>query len=416
LGVTTLGALVVSRGSARLAGWQLVVSGLLWSVGLAAYTLVRLTAQGVTTGARVLIAAGDISYILSLFGLSMLFLVLPNGRLLSPRWRPMVWVGSALILFFIAIEVPIVGALTDPVGYVNRSSLAHLTGVELGPLLTTVDAAATVFGGIWGLLVIAGLAARFRSSRGEERQQLKWILFGCLTVILWLLFWILEPSSSLVETVQAFSPGLALATFAAALGFALFKYRLWDVDMVIRRSLVYGILWLAIAGVYVGVAAGLGLFAQSRFPVEAAIALTVVATLVFQPARRRLERIADRLVFGRHGTPIEALQTFGSAIGDESRPRDIATELANVIHRVLGVAAVRVEIDGSEPAMVGERKVGEEIQVPISWGDETVGLVRCLPRNGEHLAASDVGLVEALATQAALTVSHARLASRIVTA
>ncbi|HZD24005.1 MAG TPA: hypothetical protein VE569_11475, partial [Acidimicrobiia bacterium] len=84
LGVTTLGALVVSRGSARLAGWQLVVSGLLWSVGLAAYTLVWLTAQGVTTGAGVLVAAGDISYIMSLFGLSMLFLVLPTA-VSSPR-------------------------------------------------------------------------------------------------------------------------------------------------------------------------------------------------------------------------------------------------------------------------------------------------------------------------------------------
>lgn len=416
MGVTTIGALVVSRGQARLPGWQLVGVGLFWSSGLAAYNLVRLTAQGVTTGARVLIAIGDIFLALSMFGLVMLFLVVPNGRLYSPSLRPVVWVGAALMLFWVLLAIPIANALTDPIAYVNRPSLALLEGAELGPGLATVYTVGMALGVVWTVIVAAALITRFRSSHGEERQQLKWILLGCLTVVLWLFSAIPEPSSSSVATLQALSPGLALMTFGTALGFALSKYRLWDVDVVIRRSLVYGILWLAIAAVYVAVAAGFGLFARSRLPVEVAIVLTVLATLAFQPARRRLERVADRLVFRRHGTPMEALQTFGSSIGEAPRPRDIATGLADVTHRMLGVAAVKVEIDGAEPAIVGEWSGGEETHVPIAWGDESFGVVRCLPRRSEHMAAGDIALVEALASQAALTVSHARLASRMVTA
>jgi signal transduction histidine kinase len=196
----------------------------------------------------------------------------------------------------------------------------------------------------------------------------------------------------------------------------MFKYRLWDVDLVIRRSLVYGMLWLFIALVYAGVAAGLGLFAGARFPVWVAVMLTVAATLLIQPARRRLEALADRVVFGRRQSPISAFQEFGSSVGVDARPRDIGGELAEVIRRVLNVRAVEVIVDGAEPALASEWGEGMETQLPLSWGHETFGSVRLLPHRGEQIDADEVLVVEALASQAALTISHARLASRMVTA
>jgi signal transduction histidine kinase len=150
--------------------------------------------------------------------------------------------------------------------------------------------------------------------------------------------------------------------------------------------------------------------------VAVAVGLTVVATLLFQPARRRLEALADRFVFGRRDSALEALQTFGAAMGETSRSSDVGEELAHVVFRVLSVEAVTVEISDFETATAGEWNVGHETRVPIVWGDETYGTVRCLSRRGEELGAADVGLVQALAGQAALTLSHARLASRMVTA
>ena len=97
----------------------------------------------------------------------------------------------------------------------------------------------------------------------------------------------------------------------AAFLIALFRYRLLDIDLVIRRSLVYGALWLVIGAGYVAVATGLGLAAGDRLPVGVAIVVTVAATLLFQPLRRRLERLAGRVVFGERLSSYDLLSRFG---------------------------------------------------------------------------------------------------------
>jgi signal transduction histidine kinase len=147
-----------------------------------------------------------------------------------------------------------------------------------------------------------------------------------------------------------------------------------------------------------------------------AIVLTVAATLLFQPARRWLERVADRLVFGSRESTIAAIQEFGSSIKIDSPSQDIARDLADVTRRVLGAQAVEVRIEGSEPVVVGEWGEGKTIAVPLVWGRESFGTVRCLPRRGMGIDSGDVRFVEALGSQASLAISNARLASRMVTA
>jgi signal transduction histidine kinase len=299
---------------------------------------------------------------------------------------------------------------------VNRASLTSLEGADLDPTFEAITVVMTFVGLFMVITVALVLLDRYRSSGPVARQQLKWVLVGTMSVLFWMALWVPPWDGSLSRTVQAVVPGLGLISLSVGFGLSLFKYRLWDVDLVIRRSLVYGTLWLAIALTYAGVAAGLGLLAGARFPVSVAIGLTVAATLLFQPARRRLEHLADRLVFGRRESPIDAIQEFGSSVGLASPLHHITGALADVTRRVVGAQGVEVQVEGSETALSGAMGDGDTVTVPLTWDTETFGHVRCLPHHGEEIDEDTVRVVEALASQAALTISHARLSSRMVTA
>jgi signal transduction histidine kinase len=154
----------------------------------------------------------------------------------------------------------------------------------------------------------------------------------------------------------------------------------------------------------------------AQFPIGVAIVLTAVATLVFQPARRWLEAVADRWVFGKRASPVDALQTLGRGVAGSGGPQDIAETLASTISRALIVGWVRVDVKGSPPAEVGVRNDEAETTVPVAWGNEIFGLVRCQPQRGAALGDEDLPLLEALVGQAALAFAHARMATRIVNA
>jgi signal transduction histidine kinase len=415
--VATIGALVVSRGSAAVPGWLLLTFALFWSVGLYAYHLLELVAADQLSGgvglARTLIASGDVASVIALFSLLFLFMV-PDGTLPAPPWRFVGWVWGGLIVLWSVQSIWLAQTVVDVDVWLARTTLASLDGAAPGPGLMSLTTTLTVAS--WAALPLVGatLIARYRSSRGEQRQQLKWILFAGLTVIAWFVLWIPDVELPAVQVAQSLVPGLALMTLAAGFGLALFKYRLWDAEVVIRRSLVYGVLWLLIAAVYAAVAAGFGLFAGARFPIEVAILITVLATLVFQPARRRLENLADRWVFGGRDTPVEAIQSFGTSAAARPQPGDIATELAAVAMRALRLQWARVEVSGTPPAELGEPTGTPVVSVPIRWGNESWGALQAQTPPGETLQPDHISLLEALTAQAALTVSHARLVERMV--
>ena len=266
------------------------------------------------------------------------------------------------------------------------------------------------------LLSAASLVARLRSAQGEERQQIKWVVYtGVASLLLFPVDAVHSPSS-LVWNIQLLLGGLFFMPIVAGFGLALFRHRLWDIDLVVRRSLIYGVLWLMIAGVYVGLAAGLGLAAGSRVPVELAIGLTVLATLLFQPARQRLERLADRSVFGRRDSPLEAMHEFGELLGSADRPGDIAGQLARTARAAVGLAWVEVRLEGSQPARTGTPNGQPPTVIAITSRNARVGEIACGPHPGEHISEEERSLLSAMASQAGLAASNARLASRIVQA
>ena len=412
-----IGTVVVTRRPQVLSGWLLIGFGLSLALSLSLRQFAFFTGvyhEGDLATTQELISASDATFSLVVLFWGLLFLTFPDGRLPSPHWRPLV----GLMLVFVSVWV--VGSLlstryvTDPAAYLGVTSLLGVEGVEVAEVYFGLFTAVMAVIPIMLFLSAASLLVRLRRAQGEERQQIKWVVYTGVVSLLIFPVDAVPSSSSVVWNLQQLVASLSFLPAVGGFGVALFKYRLWDIDLVVRRSLVYGVLWLAIAGLYAGVAISFGLAAGRRVPVELAIGLTVLATLVFQPARRWLERAADRWLFGRRGKGLEAVHGFAELIGRAERPDDIAAQLARTAAAAVGSVCVEVELDGSVPARVGTPNGESPIVIPIAYRGERLGELVCRPHPGQEPTADDAALLAALASQAALAVSHVRLAARIV--
>ena len=271
------------------------------------------------------------------------------------------------------------------------------------------------------------LIRRYRRETEEARQQIRWLLVPALlatfAVAADLLGAALGPGLAATTAATVMGGVLwisALVSLPAAVTVALTRPRLLDVDALLRRSLVYGVLWTLIAAVYVGAATSFGLVAGQRFPVEVAIGLTVVATLAFQPARRRLERAADRWVFGERLGRYEALRRLGQTLEDNVDQSDLLQRLADTVHDGLRLAWVRVTADGTDaPSLeasagsLPDDGSGPTEVVPIVDSGEIVGHIECGAPAGRPVSDEDRELLEALARQAGLAVRAVRLTQEL---
>ena len=414
-----LGALVVTRRPQTRSGWLLIGLGLSMAITLSTRQFAFFTGvyhDGDLAITQALIAVSDATFSPVVLFLALLFLTFPDGSLPSPRWRPLVGLLVGLVSVAVTVDLLTARYVVDPAAYLADISTLGAEGAEIGRLVFGVYYVVGALVLIVFLLSAASLVLRLRRAQGEERQQIKWVVYTGVASLLLFPVDAVQSPSPLVWNIQLLLGGLSFLPVVAGFGLALFKHRLWDIDLVVRRSLVYGVLWLVIAGVYVALAAGLGLAAGRRFPVELAIGLTVLATLAFQPARRSLERLADRWVFGRRESPLEAMHEFGELLGSAERPGDIASQLAATAAAAVGLAWVQVELEGSAPAWVGAPNREPRTVFAITRRDEQLGELVCRPRAGQRLSGDDRALLAALASHAGLAASHARLASRIVQA
>jgi signal transduction histidine kinase len=415
--VATIGALVVSRRPTLTQGWLLLAFAFLWALGLAAHHLLDVPAvvDGLESARRA-IAIGEVAHVLALHALLLLLLIVPVGTPPSRRWYRLGWMIGVSAIAWSVLWIVIAQRVDDLSVWRSRPSPASMAGASLSELETVLVRLAQITGLVLAGLVATALIVRYRGASEEQRRQLTWITLGGSSTLLWLALRLADPQVGIGLTLRSLFPGLAFVSLGLGFGFALFRYRLWDIDLVVRRSIVYGLLWLAIAASYSAVAAGLGLAAGATFPIEAAIIITVAATLIVQPARRRLERVADRWAFGRRDPPIAAIHAFGEVVGGADGPGAVAVELATTAARAVGLAWVEVAVEGAEPAVVGMSNGEAVTSVPIAWRAEGLGTLRCRPVRGGRISPEDTALLESLVAQAALAISRARLAARIVQA
>jgi signal transduction histidine kinase len=275
-----------------------------------------------------------------LFGaLGFVGAIFPDGRLLSHRWRN-------------AVAIAVVGATTATVANALIPRFTVYEGIE-NPFGVggegMVGFARAAIGLMFPLVVLGAFAAvvRFRRSRGDERQQLKWLALAVSAVALSLTVYggiVLATGADTPEGAD-WAENLIILSFLAvpvSIGFGVLKYRLYEIDVVINRALVYGALAVFVTLVYVGIVVGVGAAVGSRGnSVLSALAAAVVA-VAFQPARRRAQRLTNRLVYGKRATPYEVLSRFTERVAESYSVDDILPRMVRIVAE--GTGAVRVRI------------------------------------------------------------------------
>jgi hypothetical protein len=210
------------------------------------------------------------------------------------------------------------------------------------------------------LLVIAavGLVMRYRRAAGEERQQIKWFAFAIAASMAAIVVGI--PFSTSTGQSPANNVPLVLGlgvAVPAACGVAILKYRLYGIDVVINRTLVYGTLAVLITGVYVGIAVGIGTLVGSGGKPNLALSIlaTAIVAVGFQPVRERIQRVANRLVYGNRATPYEVLSRFSEQGAETYSSDDVLPRMARVLR----------DGTGSESATVWLRS-GDELRAAVT--------------------------------------------------
>ncbi|HEX4941066.1 MAG TPA: histidine kinase, partial [Actinomycetota bacterium] len=276
--------------------------------------------------------------------LVLLPLWFPDGKLVSPRWRPVSWVGIGLsVAAFLAIgfALPTQPVSVDAAGNdIEIANPLHVQALEPLDRLTWAlwPALLALF-----VLAIASMFVRFRRSTGVERQQLKWFAFACTFLAgYFVVTAILEAVGISEGPIGQIVSGLVFAGIPVAVGIAILQYRLWDLDVVVKKTVVAGSLVLLAIAVYAGAVALIGLLAidQDRPAVLFAIALGL--GIAFRPAMRVGRRIADRLVYGRRATPYEVLTEFSERMGTSFATEDVLPRMAQVLGEGTGAETARV--------------------------------------------------------------------------
>jgi hypothetical protein len=352
-----VGAMIVAHRPSNAIGWIFSAIALLAFTGqlageYAIYALV--TRPGSLPGAILAAWYGTWPWYLVL-ALALVFtpLVFPTGRLLSPRWRPVAWLAGAATaaLTVLAALQPNLTVVEDqvianPIGVAAVGSAEESTvGVAL--LILLVLLAAVAFG---------SLVIRFRRSRGEERQQLKWFTYA---VALLLPGGILADSMSSTAGNLVFAAPIAFVPVAA--GIAILRYRLYAIDRLINRTLVYGLLTALLASVYAGAVLILGQVfggVRSDPPSWAVAGATLAAAALFQPARRHIQAIVDRRFNRRKYDMAKTVEAFSVRSRDEVDLDALSAELLAVTDQTMQptMASLWLRLSAQTPPSDQERR------------------------------------------------------------
>ena len=335
----TVGTVVISRQPRNAVGWLCCAAGLLGGLtGLSSeYARYALGPRGPLPGG---LAMAWLNSWLGIFwtGLVLTFLLLlfPTGRLPSRRWRPVAWACPVFLGAGCLVSAVLPGPMQVPGRPDNPLGIGSAEAV-LRP------ARALVFLGFMlvALLCAFSVVVRFRRARGAERQQLKWFAYGAgqlavLTAVALLLpdAWDRWVPLGLSDLIFAVSPALIPVTIAIA----ILRYRLYEIDPLIRRTLVYGVLTALLGAVYAVLVLSLGqLFGRigAQTPSWAVASATLAVAALFQPARRRVQEGVDRRFNRSRYDAARTIQAFSVRLRQQTDLDTLATELRQVVHRTV---------------------------------------------------------------------------------
>jgi hypothetical protein len=350
----TVGAFVIWRRPGNAIGWVFLAIGAVVSVRVLAaqygeYSL--LVRPGSLPGGRVAVSLGEAvsTSMFALLGLALL--LFPDGRLPSRRWRKLLWILGAAALF------GILGLGLRPGHFVDSESFdAFSNPLGVGSDPEPFDA----LGGLAWLLVTAGMFAcglamvrRMRRAHGIERLQLKWIAFAASLLAVGFLVisitFFAELSGSIIDPLRTAVLGLGFCAIPIAAGIAILRYRLYDIDVVINRTLVYGALTATLAACYLGSVLLLQLALQPLTE-DSNLAIagsTLAVAALFRPARSRIQKLVDRRFYRRKYDAAQTLARFGSHLRDEIDLDALGSELRAVVAETMQPASVSLWLRGT---------------------------------------------------------------------
>jgi hypothetical protein len=356
-----VGALICARQPWNRIGWLLVVGGL----ANGGYVAVMYATHGRQQLAELPVTwmTGWLFWLTAFITLMFLLLLYPTGRLLSRRWRPVAWAVAAWGILGLATMVAN-PELADP-GFWNP-----VGGRGLGGQFATKAIEANVALG-WLLVLLAlvlaatalaSLVVRFRRARGVERQQLKWLVYG----------WGLSAAANTLVPVSwaaGILPWLVNWAVAIAIAVAILRYRLYEIDRLINRTLVYGLLTALLGAVYAGAVLVLGqLFGGlgGEPPSWAVAGATLAVAALFQPARRRIQAVVDRRFNRRRYDAARTVEAFSLRLRDQVELDTLSAELLTVVDQTMQPTAVSLWLSPSTQSV-------RRRQVTTRWGENVEG-------------------------------------------
>ena len=408
------GALIVSRHPKHPVGW-LLCAGLftpaidMFAAGYAAYD--TYVFSGSLPGVNLALIWIKLAYLapLGLIAFTLIILLFPDGRFLSHGWRLVAWSAVGALLVFLPLQAVEPGP-ADPFFLptrINPLGVSAFLWALLKPLMwITYSILVLCYGAAFISLII-----RLRNSSGDVRQQIKWLIFpvGLYGIFLLLFLIGIAKADEAIIGISIAIGQLAATGMVISIAFAIFKYRLYDIDSIINRTVVYGALTVIVVTSYILIVGAVGTFMQAQDNLLISLLATGLIAVLFQPVRERLQRGVNRLIYGERDDPIEALSRLGKQM-EVALPSDqVLPALVKIIAQTLKLPYVGITQRGRPDISFGQ-ETENSMSFPFTFQEEITGVLLASPRSpSESFSSAEMQLLQNLARQAGVVVRNAQL-------
>ncbi len=397
----TAGAVIATRRPANAIGWLFLAGGVGNGVTGAATTYAAY-ALGVHDGAlpgwEAAFWFGSFSWVPVPAGMILTLALFPDGRPLSPRWRPVAWLavlGAGLWVLSLGTcsRCPANGLPT----WIPRASPLPLalsdSFLAVGPLLLNLAGAAAV----------VSLVLRYRRGNSDQRQQLKWLAVAAAPLVASFIVFVFGRTGVWISTA-------AVTLFALPVAIAVLKYRLYEIDVVVNRALVYIVVSALLWGLWVVVVVAAGQVVTGSETLGVPLLATGLVAVLALPARTVVQQLVDRAMYGRRRDPLGVITGLGRQLEAAATPESLLSDVLRELGETLKLGRVSVAVAGESP-LSGEpdQALGSELRLPLVHQGEAVGTLLVVPRRGDRLSARDRRVLETLLPQLAVTLHAVRL-------
>ena len=412
-----VGGLIVARQPRNLVGWSVVAHAFF-------FTFAEFSRQyalyGAITNPGALPFAHEIAWFAYwmwgpgiLFGFILLPLFFPNGRLVSPAWRSVLWY-AILTSTFVTVSMAFSPGDHETPGIPNPLGFFSVSYLE-----TRVGDFAQIMWLVGMLLGVSSLLVRFRRANAQEKQQIKWIFYAMLILVAVIFL----PNTGVLAEITG---SLSIAGVWVAIGIAVLRYGLYNIDIIISRTLVYVALTAVIVAAYLLTAAVLGAFIPSGSNLVNALVAAGLVALIFQPLRERLQRSVNRLLYGERDEPYALLTRLGRRIEETLAPDQTLPTIVETVASALKLPYAAIALgEGDERTLAAEYirprpdvpEAGNSalapsqlVTIPLVHQRQSLGEMRLGLRPGEQsFGPADWRLLNELARQVSAAVASAQL-------